>query len=174
MNEKKYEYLVKVFGEDEAAKIKAEQESKAKTLSEIAEYKEFFSVSDATAPEAEKEHNHAHDSEVETALKSVVADIIPEMGEIADMQLGMAKKVKEQAATISTLITQIKNIQKHMNIIENKLEVELKAKPRAASEADETELDVEEMTDDMKKKFQDKEAGEKDSFWGNFLEKEVK
>lgn len=170
MKQEKFDYYVKVFGKDEAEKIKSEMEGKAATLSQIAEYKEFFSVSDATEDKDEKEHNHSHgNEEVETALKAVVGDIIPEMGEIAEMQLGMAKKVKEQSLTITALLDANKAMKKQIADIQ----AELKAKPRAASEAEDTEIEDEDAPD-MKKKFQDKEAGEKDSFWGDLLEKERK
>lgn len=170
MNEKKYEYLVKVFGEEEAAKIKTGQEAKAVTLSQIAEYKEFFSISDAETPEDKKEHNHG-DSEVETALKAIVSDVIPEMADLTNGQLGIMKKVKEQAATITTLQTENKAMKKQIADIL----IELKAKPKAASEADETEVDEDDAeAAELKKKFEKKESGEKDSFWSNFLEKEAK
>lgn len=164
MNEKKYEYLVKVFGETEAAKIKAEQETKASTLSQIAEYKEFFSIEDAVSGKDEKEHNHAADSETETALKQIVADVIPEMGDLASGQLSIMKKVKEQSSMIDKLIAENKAMKKQMA----DMEAELKAKPRAASEDDETEVTDPDMLDKLKKK----EAGEKDSFWTPFISAE--
>lgn len=166
MKEAKRAYYEKVFGKEEADKIVSEMEGKAATLSEIAEYKEFFSISDATAPEGEKEHNHA-DSEVDTALKAIVADVIPEMGELTQGQLGIMKKVKEQSSTIESLQKSIKAMQAQIK----EMDASLKAKPKAASEADETELDDDEEAAELKKKFEKKEAGEKDSFWEPLLAK---
>lgn len=163
MNEKKYEYLVKVFGEEEAAKIKAEQETKASTLAQIAAYKEFFSIEDATSGKDEKEHNHTHDADELSAVKAILNDTILETGEFANDLLGVMRKSKAQDSELESLKTELKGLKALIKEMDNAL----KAKPRAASEAEETEVEDADMLDKLKKK----EAGEKDSFWTPFIEK---
>lgn len=171
MKAEKLELYKKVFGSDEADKIVSEMEGKAAKLSEIAEYKEFFSISDAVNGTEEKDkHNHGNE-ELESAMKTVVGDIIPEMGELAEMQLGMAKKAKEQ----STLIQQLQIENKAMKKQIADIQAELKAKPKAASEADDTEVDDNSQEGmDLKKKLQDKEGDEEDTFWKNFIDPKIK
>lgn len=173
MNEKKYEYLVKVFGAEEAAKIKAEQETKASTLSQIAEFKEFFSVEDATATKTEeKEHSHEHSDETETALKQIAGDLITDVGELTEGQLGIMRRVKEAFTTVEKLTKQVESLSSQVKALTKKVEVEIEGKPRRASEDDATmEDDEDEENKSLKERLEAKEEKAKDDIWGMFREK---
>lgn len=184
ISDEKLKFFAEMFGEDTAKTLVANTEKASKALEEAGvQFKDFTNVGDMKKPPAEGDKpDAAEDDEeakkkkalTEANWKSLVADMMGDMGEVAEGQLKLAKEVNGFRAALEQaqkdFKAQLEAQQKSFNerIValgaENKAlrdELALTPKGTRASQSEDTEVEDK----DLKDKLKAKEEGEADSFW---------
>lgn len=158
LSEDKINYLKQVVGDEEAARIVADTEKKDKALEAMGvAYKDFSTPDDGT----ETADVQAAAKAAEENSVALFGGVVEDISSLAETQTKTADVLKQQAATIDSLTTQVKALTEAVQSLGNQVQAQTGARPRIASKADSTVVSDDQLSDDVKESMK-----KVDSFWG--------